>query len=620
MSRASSDAGNGKKTVIMSTKKSSPGGKQGQTGPGDQAGAGKKRKSAGFIETSGYKPNWLETGPLSPEMLPDAVPNEESRLTTDEYEALQQSLQHFYQEEGIESPEARPLETGSEVESAAVPVAPDEAEAVVADEVATMLEPEAVVAEEAPALPEEIMTEALTEDAAQGLPVSPPPPDPWIEPLLHREETADELARSDLSLMPPQPVAADPAADTFVDPIWDAEPDTVADASGQPVAAAPAVESRGDRKDAPKSRITKRRSRVSTALFVFSLLLFGTAALIYFVNPFTRLALGSASLARPLASPATGSPRSGSGNWCVRGDFPAASAAPLRLIDSGADGDILAEDNVFSLEHTIAEPGSYEWQVVDCNDAALVFPEVPAWVTTTEPDQPVTFIFDSNQREDRLFFPIPYVVSAIDSAADYQIVGSFQEWQPNDPAGRLEPISPGLYQQVRRIARAGDYEGYVVAGDEARAIDAYGRTTRPIPFSFQTDRNGDYVVFLVDTDRGRASVMYDMPPVFTSLAFGNGYRLLSLALAVLASLLLLSLLIRYLILNNRKLQLESGCPNCGHHELMRIARRSGDRFLHLFGIPAYRYRCRHCTWEGTRLSEEGATISPGAVTAANTRF
>lgn len=600
----------------MSTKKSSSSGKQGQSGSGKESGAGAKRKSAGFIETSGFKPNWLETGPLSPEMLPDSMPNEELPLTTDEYEALRQSLQQFYQEEGIEVPEALPMAAEPEVESAPESADPDESQAITTTDEAVMTEPEAVVAVESPALPEEVVAREVVQEPD----AIPPPPDLWIEPLLHREETADEPVRGGSSLMDSQPIAADPAGDVFVDPIWDAEADPMAEVSARPAEAIPTVDNKRDRKRAPKSRAAKHRSRMANMLFIFGLLLFGAAALIYFVNPFTRLALGSASLARPLASPTTGSPRSGSGNWCVQGNFQSAAAAPLRLIDSGADGDILAEDNVFSLDQVIEDPGSYEWQVVDCDNQTLAFPEAPAWVMTTEPNQPVTFIFDGNEREDRLFFPIPYVVSATDSAANFQIVGNFQEWNPDDPAGHLEQISPGLYQQVRRIARAGDYEGHVVAGDKDLAIDAYGRTTRPIPFSFQTDRNGDYVIFLVDTDRGRASVMYDMPPVFTSLAFGNGYRLLSLALAILASLIWLGLLLRYLILNNRTLQLESGCPNCGRRELMRIARHPSDRFLHVFGIPAYRYRCRHCTWEGTRLSEEGATISSGIETAANTRF
>lgn len=602
----------------MSTKKSSPRGKQGQTGPAKDTGAGKKRKSAGFIETSDYKPNWLETGPLSPEMLPDALPNEESRLTTDEFDALQQSLRQFYEQEGLKEPEAQTSDAAQEAGSQGDEA--DEMAPVEAKDAPEFIDDLAVVVTEAEHLDEEEVplpsNEAIEADVSPEVePLPPPaPPEPWIEPLLHREETGEEIALVSPSPFLAEPEVSDPAADTFIDPIWDAEPE----AEETQMPAAPAVA--GERASTPKRKTEKPHHRGVIVLFILSLLLIGAATLIYFVNPFTRLALGSASLARPLASPSTGSPRSGSGSWCVQGDFQAASATPLRLIDSGAEGDILAEDNVYSLEHVIGAPGAYEWQVIDCENTDLVFPEAPAWVTTTEPDQPVTFIFDSNQREDRLFFPIPYVVSAVDSADNFQIVGSFQEWNPNDPAGRLEPISIGLYQQVRRIARAGDYQGYVVAGDEDLAIDAYGRTTQPIPFSFQTDRNGDFVVFLVDTDRGRASVMYDMPPVFTSLAFGNGYRLLSLALTILASLILLGLLLRFLILNNLNLQLESGCPNCGYHELMRIARRPSDRLLHMFGIPAYRYRCRHCTWEGMRLSDDGATISPGAVTATNTRF
>ena len=234
-----------------------------------------------------------------------------------------------------------------------------------------------------------------------------------------------------------------------------------------------------------------------------------------------------------------------------------------------------------------------------------------AWVTTTEPNQPVTFNFDSNERSDPLFFPISYVVSALDDTDEFQIIGNFQDWNPDDASSKMQRLNLGLFQQVRRIARSGSYEGYVIARDRRHAVDAYGRTTDPIPFSFTTDRNGEYVVFLLDTDRGRASVIYDIPPVLTSLAYGSGNRMLSGALVALAALLLISVLLRWLILHNKKLQLESGCPNCGRHELMRISRRPADRALHMVAIPAYRYRCRNCTWEGTRLSEEGAAISAG---------
>ncbi len=238
-----------------------------------------------------------------------------------------------------------------------------------------------------------------------------------------------------------------------------------------------------------------------------------------------------------------------------------------------------------------------------------------AWVVTDRPNQPVTFVFDSAERADRLFFPIPYAVSALDSANDYHIIGSFQDWQVDDASSRLRPLGGGLYQHVRRIARSGSYESYVIAGNGEQAIDAYGRTTEPIPFAWDTDHNGDYVIFLIDIDRGRASVMYDMPPLMTGLAFGGGNVRLSLALAALAGLLLLGLLLREMALRNPRLRMETGCPRCHEQELMRISRRPKERLLHLLAIPAYRYRCRNCTWEGTLLSEAGRSVSPGATIA-----
>jgi hypothetical protein len=295
----------------------------------------------------------------------------------------------------------------------------------------------------------------------------------------------------------------------------------------------------------------------------------------------------------------------------LQGDF-VETAESNRLVDSGAQGDVLAQDNVFSLRYPIASPGQYHWQVADCADPSIVYPPAPSWVSTDQPGQEVTFIFDSTERADPLFFPIAYVVSALDGTENYRLVGSFQDWDPNDPSGQLQRLNSGLYQQVRRIARSGSYEAYIIAGDDDQAIDAYGRTTDPLPFSFETAGNSEYAVFLLDIDRGRASVLYGMPPLLTRLAFGNGYQLLSALLSGVALLLLTLLLLRAIALRNPRAWIESGCPRCHEQELMRIARRGGDHFLHRLGIPAYRYRCRNCTWEGRRLSETGMAVSPGA--------
>ena len=638
-------------TELMSTKKTNTGNKESPKNPATSSGGAqpvKRSKSTGFIESSDFKPNWLETGPLSPDMLPPDMPADEASLTPDEFDVLQDSLQRFYKESASEEPleedirpepeevfesavveiESPPLpkvdtesvEVGllpvTEIETASVEVEqPTFAEDIVADvgtdpiagietesvafmeneppPAAETIEPEA---EPFAALEKELYAEIEALD-------STPPPDDWIASLTEIVEARPQPITASYLVDAPTVDPAEEAADIFLDD--EPEPTYETELTAAPVAMPVTI------KPARKSKPKKRRDRLTGILLLSSLLLLGAAALVYFVNPFSRIALGAASLARPVSSPAVAAPETGSGDWCLSGEFLTDPAIHPRLIDSGAGGDILAEDQVFSLEYTLPTPGTYDWQVMDCNNEALAYPEAPAWVTTTEPNQSVTFNFDSNERSDPLFFPIPYVVSALDDVNEFQVVGDFQDWNPDDASGQLQRINIGLYQQVRRIARAGTYEAYVIGDDELQAIDAYGRTTSPIPFSFQTDRNGDYVVFLVDTDRGRASIMYDMPPLLTSLAYGNGNWILSVTLLTLAALLLLGMLLRLIILNNKKLQMESGCPNCGRQELMRISRRGSDRLLHVFGIPAYRYRCRNCTWEGSRLSDEGMAVSPG---------
>ncbi len=565
----------------MTTKNSSSGSEKGAANPR----SGKKTKSAGFIEPTNFKPNWLETGPLSPDMLPDAAGQEKPPLTPDEFEALQDSLQRFYREDAGDEPQEALITPSEEFAPS-----PSIEEANIATE--EMNE----------------ATESPTEIEAVEGPDSAPldeveEPEAWIAPLLN-QGAGPAIEPEAMEIQTPLETSWDVLpADDFV------EETPIAAAVATAVPTPDTKPNQSSKTTRPRTK--KRRDRLSWALFIVSLLILGMAAVVYFVNPFSRLALGAASLARPVNSSELPAPTAGSGAWCLSGEFLSESGNKPQLTDSGASGDILAEDSVFSLDYAIASPGTYTWQVVDCNNESLAYPAAPAWVTTTEPNQTVAFNFDSTERSDRLFFPISYVVSALDDTDEFQIIGNFQGWNPDDASSKMQRLNLGLFQHVRRMARSGSYEGYVIAGDRRHAIDAYGRTTNPIPFSFTTEHNGEYVVFLVDTDRGRASVIYDMPPVLTSLAYGNGNWALTAALITLAGLLLIGVVLRWLILHNKKLQLDSGCPNCGRPELMRISRRPADRALHMAAIPAYRYRCRNCIWEGTRLSEEGAAISAG---------
>ena len=614
----------------MSTTKS-PG--SGAKDPSDSSSGGnKKGKSKGFIESSGFKPGWLETGPLPPLPPPPAsAAPEDSQSVAEELAALQEALQRYYGPQADDEPPTEPASPPAD--AATVDVAEPEPEPAAVDEQQEPIVHEPAVLYSAP---EEPHIDALppADDAPSSAALAPPD---WILAITSPPESAPiprpptpetvvteppgferhmEFADGD-DEPTPLPLPEMPAPESvslFTEPPIDeadATPEVVVDALPAAPDAPAARRARRPRREPRTQRPIRRRNRLSTALLALSLLLLAAAAVIYFVNPFTRLALSFASLARPVASPSVAPPNAADGAWCLQGSFPTGDSLP-QLQDDGVQGDLVADDRVYSLEYAIARPGNYRWQVVGCDEPTRTFPAAMAWLTTSEPNQLVTFVFDSNERADRLFFPIPYVVSAVDGVEEYHVVGSFQDWIADDASGRLEPISSGLYQQVRRIARSGSYETYVIAGDGEQAIDAYGRTTEPIPFAFDTERNGEYVVFLVDVDRGRASVMYDMPPLVTRLAFGGGHRLLSLALAGLAGLLLLLLLLRELALRNERLWMETGCPRCREQELMRITRRTSDRLLHLFGIPAYRYRCRNCTWEGTRLSEAGRSISPGA--------
>jgi hypothetical protein len=75
----------------MSTTKSSG---SGAKGPSDSSsGANKKGKSKGFIESSDFKPGWLETGPLPP-LPPPPISDtpDDSQSVAEELAALQETL------------------------------------------------------------------------------------------------------------------------------------------------------------------------------------------------------------------------------------------------------------------------------------------------------------------------------------------------------------------------------------------------------------------------------------------------------------------------------------------------------------------------------------------------
>lgn len=653
--------------------------------PGTTGKQGKKPKSAGFIESSQFKPTWLETGPLSPDMLPPITPavdpSKRTAEATSEYEERLAALERLYHDLEVDPMDA--VDSGPRI------LLVTEQEQLTASEPAALLSTEPVVEDLAVSFGEEqeyvrLAAEAHTLEESAGLPDLPAAA--VVAEAVAKPETREVAAETstipieyrETAPLPPleavtaqrvEPAAAvavaieAPAAETFVTGIVATEivatetlvaealmteavaadtvateavpveaaavdiaaTDSVATVVADPVVAAvvapaavPVAKTAKEPKPAPSKPAKVKTQphhkvfdRLAKVLLFIGLLCFVLALLTRFFNPLQRLALTTASLARPASPSGLVAPAAGA-EWCVSGDFLAEGAALPRLVDDGGSGDLVANDRVFSLDYNLPSAGSYTWQVVNCADRSVAYPAAQSWIKTATAGEVVTFLFDGKERQDRLFFPIPFVVSAQDGASEYRVVGDFQNWDVNDTAGELRPIGPGLYQQVRQIARPGDHEAYIIAGDEKLAVDAYGRTTEPIPFAFQTNGRGDYVVFLMDVNRGRASVLYGMPAAMTALAYGRGLQLIMYGLIGLGLLLLGWMLARLFYMRSASHWLEAGCPECGGHELMRIGRHGGDRILNSLGFPVYRYQCRDCTWEGLKLSETGATISPRA--------
>jgi len=115
----------------MSTTKSSG---SGAKGPSDSsAGANKKGKSKGFIESSDFKPGWLETGPLPPLPPPPASDApEENQSVAEELAALQEALQRYYGAPSAD--EAQPTEPATDGATAEPDTSEPEAEVVITAE------------------------------------------------------------------------------------------------------------------------------------------------------------------------------------------------------------------------------------------------------------------------------------------------------------------------------------------------------------------------------------------------------------------------------------------------------------------------------------------------------
>lgn len=347
-----------------------------------------------------------------------------------------------------------------------------------------------------------------------------------------------------------------------------------------------------------KRRRFPRLRRWREVLLVVLLL----TAVLFFINPFPRLAQARSAAARPREPLAVVPPVSAEDGYCLVGDFQEWQDLVTPLFDDGTEGDSTAGDGIYSRTVMFTEPGRYLWRVLPCGQWELGVPNKSAWVFVTMPNQPITFTFNPNLPAGKLW-PQTYALTANDTLpAQLVAVGSFQtrRWDSEDAATRMRPSGNGQYQLTYRVALPGSYETFVTVQGYEDGFGADGRSREPVPLAFTTQSPMETVVIQYDGRTDRIAVLYDIPWWLSSLAYGWGARII-MGISVLGILTLGAHMgYSYLVLRPDR-QYSAGCPNCHHHDLRRIGRETPDYLLSLIGLPVRRYHCRQCGWEGRRF-------------------
>ncbi len=221
-----------------------------------------------------------------------------------------------------------------------------------------------------------------------------------------------------------------------------------------------------------------------------------------------------AGLFSPLAPPAW-APRpvvAAPSTWCIAGGFQGWDNASMPLYDDGTHGDILADDNIFSLDTTIAAAGRYEFKVVTCGDWGTAYPSSNSWFFTSTANQAIKFTFDANDHSTDAgadFTPAQHIVNVWgdDLPTEFTAVGDWQGWANPDPATAMTAIGHGLYWLKYTIPTAGAYMAKVVrtsSWDEQYCAD--GRNVNGPTINFMTTADNQEVIFLLDTRAARVAV------------------------------------------------------------------------------------------------------------------
>lgn len=241
-------------------------------------------------------------------------------------------------------------------------------------------------------------------------------------------------------------------------------------------------------------------------------------ALVLLAGMFTPLAPAALAPQVVVAAPST---------WCVAGSFQGWDNASTPLYDDGTHGDLIAGDNIFTLDTTIATAGRYEFKILECGNWGNAYPSNNAWFFTTAANQGVKFTFDVNDHSADAgadFYPAQRIVNiwGDDLPTSFTAVGDWQGWNNANPATAMTALGNGLYRLKYTISTAGTYMAKALrTGSWDEQFGADGRNINGPVINFTTTAANQEVIFLLDTRASRLAVTVNAVGVGSWCAAGS---------------------------------------------------------------------------------------------------
>ncbi len=197
-------------------------------------------------------------------------------------------------------------------------------------------------------------------------------------------------------------------------------------------------------------------------------------------------------------------------SWYVRGDFNSwDTSSPM--FDDGSNGDVTAEDGIYTALVAPASAGRYEFKVAT-EDFTTGYPgSGNSWLETTSPAESVSVTLDTNSYTGD-WLPKTNIIGVSSNPSIWTAVGNWQGWNNAEPATAMADTGSGTYSLTTQIANPGNYEFKAVMTNTWDAIGADGRSVNAATAAFTTEEAGQEVAFTVDPASGRIKVAVTPAP------------------------------------------------------------------------------------------------------------